>query len=795
MLFAAVALAATTILLAPVRAASTGAAIPQDAIGAALQKTFIWSGEPQSQGTQFVAFRKRISLSAAPAQASLYLFADVRYMLWINGQYLSRGPVRFNPNGPEYDTVQVGHALHTGENEIVVLVMADQSNGKMMRHVPGLSARLDIAGGDGPRTLLTTDGTWKWSDKTRYRNPHINWGNEMDVIDSTVEDGDWTQLDYNEDAWKNAVGIDGAQWGNLSACRIPPLRDTTLDVTLLDGHQFPVTLTPGQQLRFQLDRLVQAYTVLDFDAAANSVIQLPYAGITYKAKAGRQLYISSDTHGFREGVIQVVSGSVTIHSFKVVERIYPFDCVGSFDSNDPLLNKLWTVCARSNQVMSEDAYVDCADRERTEWADDSPPAFDVTRVAMAGPGKDGAKVYADPRLLAELLRRTALTLQPDGWVKAHTCSDRFDIHARMEDRACDWVEESRLYCESTGDTAVIREIWPAIVAQMNYFLARRSTRGLVIGREWVIWGNPMGYQTCEGSGLNAFVYKALVDAAFLGNAIGETRDAATFAAAAKDLASAFNRVLWDDAAGAYYSGYATDPADLPAGTNNRRLALPVTNHLIAPTIFSALFALDQKIVPADRIPAVTGYLLSAPDPNSRMMFYYYYFKQLYDQDRPDLDQRVLDMMREKFKDMAAWPWQTTWEEFRGGSKAHCYGMYPAYFLSAFVLGVRLDGPAASRHLLINPHLGDLTSAKGIVVTEFGPVPITWQNSADRLDFDFTIPKGVSATLRLPAGPAAAQLVLDNQPIKTSASGSQTLNIQVKAGRHAGSIIRRPYSNG
>jgi len=795
MLFTALALAAFTFLFAPLGAASTSLAILPDAVGEALQKTFIWSGEPQSQGTQFVAFRKRFSLSAGPTQASLYLFADVRYMLWINGQYLSRGPVRFNPNGPEYDTVQVGNSLHAGENEIVILVMADQSNGKMMRHVPGLTARLEVAGGNGPRTILTTDGTWKWSDQTRYRNPHINWGNEMDVIDSTVEDGDWTQLDYNADAWKSAVGIDGAQWGNLSTCLIPPLRETSLNVTLLDGHQFPVTLTAGQQLRFQLDRLVQAYTVLDFDAVSNSVIQLPYAGISYKAKAGRQVYISSDTHGFKDGVIQVISGSVTIHSFKVVERIYPFDCVGSFDSSDPLLNKLWNVCARSNQVMSEDAYVDCADRERTEWADDSPPAFDVTRVAMVGPGKDGAKVYADPRLLAELLRRTALTLQPDGWVKAHTCSDRFDIHAKMEDRACEWVEEARLYCESTGDTAIIREIWPAIAAQMNYFLARRSARGLVIGREWVIWGNPMGYQTCEGAGLNAFVYKALVDAAFLGNAIGETQDAATFEAAAKDLASAFNRVLWDDADGAYYSGYATDPAELPAGTKNRRLILTVNDHLIAPTIFPALFALDQKIVPAERIPSVTKYLLSAPDPNSRMMFYYYYFKQLYDQDRPDLDQRVLDMMREKFKDMANWPWQTTWEEFSGGSKAHCYGMYPAYFLSAFVLGVRLDGPAASRHLLIDPRFGDLTSAKGTVVTEFGPVPIIWKKSADRLDFDFTVPKGVSATLRLPTGAATAKLVMDNQPIKTSGSVSKALNIQVTAGRHEGSIIQRPSSNG
>ncbi len=77
------------------------------------------------------------------------------------------------------------------------------------------------------------------------------------------------------------------------------------------------------------------------------------------------------------------------------------------------------------------------------------------------------------------MRRTALTLQPDGWVKAHTCSDRYDIHAKMEDRACEWVAGIRRYYEATGDTALLREIWPAVTAQMEYFLERRTPRGLV----------------------------------------------------------------------------------------------------------------------------------------------------------------------------------------------------------------------------------------------------------------------------------------------------------------------------
>jgi hypothetical protein len=285
--------------------------------------------------------------------------------------------------------------------------------------------------------------------------------------------------------------------------------------------------------------------------------------------------------------------------------------------------------------------------------------------------------------------------------------------------------------------------------------------------------------------LNAFVYQALVDASFLGKAIGKTEDAAKFDQAAKDLSGAFNRVLWDEQDGTYYSGYDTDPGELPPGTKNRKLDLPVTDHLVAPTSHAALFALDQDIVTPEHQERVVKYLLAQPDPNARIMFYYYYFKQLYAANQPVLDQRILDIMRQKWKAMANWPWQTTWEEFSGGSQAHCYGMFPGYFLSAYVLGVRPDRPAADHHLLFDPRLGDLTVAEGVVVTEFGPVPVSWKMSPDHLDFQFQVPDGVSATLCLPSHGSMARLNLDHAPVNATGSNPSVISLEVQSGLHQG----------
>src|ERR1035437_6460250 len=162
-----------------------------DAVGQSLQQQMIWAAPDAKLQSAFIAFRKRFSLADAPVKANLHLFADVGSMLWINGRYVLRGPVRFVPSGPEYDSDDVTSYLQSGDNELVVLVLANQSNGKMMHHAPGLAVQLEITGAQGTPMVVATDPTWKWSDQTRYRTPRVDWGNEMDVIDSTVEDGDW----------------------------------------------------------------------------------------------------------------------------------------------------------------------------------------------------------------------------------------------------------------------------------------------------------------------------------------------------------------------------------------------------------------------------------------------------------------------------------------------------------------------------------------------------------------------------------------------------------------------------
>jgi hypothetical protein len=236
-----------------------------DPVAEALQQSFIWRGATETSAA-YTVFRKTFAVTNVSG-ARLHLFADARYVLWINGQYVARGPCRFDPDGPEYDTHDVGSFLATGSNAITVMVMSFPSgsatSGKMIRHVPGLTAWLTA--GSGPTALsVPTDASWKWKTGLRYKAPGIGWGFINDTVDARLDDGDWTGTNYVDTAWTASAPIAGTQWGPMRARFIPLLREQDVPV---QGPAFPVTLSAGNVFYFTLPRMVQGYVELDVESA------------------------------------------------------------------------------------------------------------------------------------------------------------------------------------------------------------------------------------------------------------------------------------------------------------------------------------------------------------------------------------------------------------------------------------------------------------------------------------------------------------------------------------------------
>jgi len=747
-----------------------------------LQSAMIWSSSVPDGKQKYVAFRKTFDLNEAPANAAkLRIFADSRYLLWINGQYVLRGPCRFNPKRAEFDVVDIRTFLKKGKNVMVVLAhnYGNAVNGHIMKHSPGLTADLKISG----KEIIRTDSTWRYNDQTRYRDSPESWNTVPDVIDARIDAGDWISADYNDSKWLFANSIDGGNWGEMFPREIPLAKETELkNLRVLPSRKLlssalPIELTSGQEILVDFGQMSMAYTSMELDGEAGSRITMQYAlrykngkpaemygdGNHYTARAGLQNFITTDQWGSHYMLVKCDSGHVKLLGIRITDRRYPFNRIGSFNCSDSILTHLWKMAQNTIEVTSDDGYGSDA-RERNEWIQDSGKAsFSTTRVGSAGPGNDGKPVYSDPRLLKNMLRHAAQSQLPNGQLLATFPTDRGpeDCHYIIDDYSCQWFEALKTYYEATGDKKFVREMWPALMAQINWFLNHRTQRGLLLAREYTSFDNPLAYITCEGATINAFFYSALKASEYLAGVLGESQKMGEFKKSAADLMIVFNREFWNEQESVYNSAF-------------------YNGAVYAPTSHAQLIALHYGLVPGNRLASVQKWFLnnyknpgikhSCANPDFEQMVnqkdgiempvtYFWVFSQLYRMDSDKLDREAIQEIRRRWTPMVVFQQDAgtlcesfTDEKGEGASEScHNYGSVPAFFLSSYVLGVRTDGPVWKKQIVIEPRLGDLTNASGVVVTQSGPVTVSWKRSdqGNPLEYTVNIPSGIHATLHLP----------------------------------------------
>ena len=119
---------------------------------------FIWIKDNAPRRNQFVRFDRTFSLTAKPGKFLLHLFADTRYRLRVNGEFIATGPGRFVTQFPEFDTHDLSAHLRPGGNSISVEVnfYGASSYQSMPDGEPGF-----IAWGGNEEADLATPGEWQ----------------------------------------------------------------------------------------------------------------------------------------------------------------------------------------------------------------------------------------------------------------------------------------------------------------------------------------------------------------------------------------------------------------------------------------------------------------------------------------------------------------------------------------------------------------------------------------------------------------------------------------------------------
>jgi len=202
---------------------------------------WLWLGSIKPGKAQVRLFRKTFVWSATTPTAKLLVAGDFRYHLWVNGRYLTRGPVPHHTHRVPVQHVQIDN-LRVGQNIIAALVYTPNAatHAGIASQQPGLALELYPSDPDNTQPHVYTDETWRVTDQTGWQNdvPRRNWAlGHVEVVDARQSPHGWQDIDY-----------DDTHWSNAEACASP--------VDAMDGRWIAPDL-PGLRFGWQP---VQAHT-------------------------------------------------------------------------------------------------------------------------------------------------------------------------------------------------------------------------------------------------------------------------------------------------------------------------------------------------------------------------------------------------------------------------------------------------------------------------------------------------------------------------------------------------------
>ena len=212
---------------------------------------WIWDGGEEKPFHFYLYARRTFDLTDLPQNARLHVTASDRYLVFINGACLGRGPARSDPRRKTYDTYQVAEHLTPGANVIAVRAYhygtpprgdgwgGWSGNAYTVGERAGLWAQLDMESADGAVQSIGTDESWRL-------RPARGWQRELeapdyligapDIFDATRDPSDWMNLGYDDSDWDPAQRIHHTdiEWFLLEARDIPMLAEKEI---------FPARLT------------------------------------------------------------------------------------------------------------------------------------------------------------------------------------------------------------------------------------------------------------------------------------------------------------------------------------------------------------------------------------------------------------------------------------------------------------------------------------------------------------------------------------------------------------------------
>ncbi len=710
---------------------------------------WITSANCQSRTNSWLCFHKTVdlqSLDNTPVYADIAV--DSKYWLWINGEAvvfeggLKRGP---NPQDTYYDHVNISPYLKEGSNTIAILMWYFGKDG-FSHNSSGKAALLFDC--QTERFNILSDGTWKCHHYTAYeetQTPHPNFRlSESNIrFNAQKEVAGWTSKDANP-SFPGALVIGTAgisPWNNLIERPIPLWKDYGInDYVKIDQHKGETIDTFYCQLPYNC----HATPCLDIESAAGKEIRMltdNYRGgseynvrAEYVTKNGRQTY---ESLGWMNGhtMIYLIPKDIKVNSLKYRETGYNTEFTGTFTCNDDFLNRLREKAVRTLYVTMRDTYMDCPDRERSQWWGD-----EVNELGEAFYATD----LRGHKLALKGIHELMGWQRADGVIFSPCPAGNWRTELPVQMLASVGYYGFHTYYFYSGDSTFI----PAVYDRMHRYLHEvwiMNEKGLVQTRSgdwsWGDWGNNIDLELLT----NAWYYLALKGERKFADMLHKYNDVKEIDSLMQQMEANFNMYFW--------TGKEYRSPNYKGATDDRGQALAVLSGLAQTEQYPHIYKVLKKEYHAS--PFMEKYVAEA----------------LFVMGYPTF---ALQRTRERFANMVNHPhYSTLWEGwgigsegYGGGSTNHAWSGGTLTLLSQYVAGITPTKPGF-QEFQVNPIMGDLTSLSATVDTKYGLIKTEMKRKGRSIDIQLTVPKGTTANV-----------INRNKTIKLE-SGTHTVRIKTK----------------
>jgi hypothetical protein len=754
----------------------------------ALPEQYVWSGQAGDAGeTTFLQFRKTFSLRNVPRAATLYAAGPNWIMVYLNGHKLANGF-----HDPKERTrpfvlgIDVSGQLRAGRN--VVAVMASQGDRLVLKIVP---APLQVM----KPALLLTDATWKCelSPGKGWELPGFDdraWQNAKS-LGGIEENSDFFQS--NEDAglyrWPGYDGISpflahtvlkasetvygfggmgelfnisallehpiflprrrptgplgkGAAKGGektlpgsdeaevfLPAGKVPPSEDPYLLLSF--GKEctgrIRVVSASSAPMRLEIQYGESVEEALTSPYLGANEIDVPPYGTAYGPKSA-----------FNYAVVRFLGGSspLRLKAIDVDYIYYPVRQTGTFESSDPVVNKIWQVGAYTAHLCMQDAVWDGPKRDRLCLAS----GLDVSERVISS-------VFGDRFLIDKSLR---------GLIANAGNPARKDVNG-IPGYSALWVLCEADYFRHTGDMAHLRSVHEPLRGLLEYMATRIDDQGLLKNLNarttFVDWSPDLDGDSPESRRVTLMEFlRAFDEGAWLLEQAGDSPASQKFLRVAEKLRGDTLKNSLDPTTSTFGGRWQTNAMAVYAG-------LADANRLTA--VWEKILSRPYQFTVT---PHLNFYAVSAMAEAGRR-------------------REALEWIREYWGGMlrpnTATFWEgfdTRWpeEHFHGHlqsahgegyfvSLCHGWSSGPTAWLMEQVLGIQPVAGGFAR-ATIRPDLCGLEWARGTEPCPQGVVKVDYQHAGSDFKARVEVPEGVVAQISLPVSRGEGSVEMDGRAV-------------------------------